>query len=421
MASAAALVVALVGASPAPSGTSAGAAVDTVYVVPTSVNGTCKHDVTYALGNWLLSVPNGTPGHDSVIELDPGACYEVNGSIWWRGARNIVLDGNGATIKQESVTVPDKIVGSKNNPAVAPYCGSTANMNDRYSAIYTNVLLLDFEGGCNITVENLKIIGTHTGIGTTSKLQPDTFISFSGTKRALVDNVTMRGPYGDYVDVGGLHEAVGYPAFNITIEHSTFADSGREGISEGGNAHRVTIEDNVFTGNFESTATVFDIEVDVVYRGAIDTDILITHNRIVGESYAFLLSAQTKAELQRVAFNDNTLTGSAQMRIYISPYPFGGGANNSIEIEGNTSDSASAWPWRSPVNVDNARDVLVKGNIDPVPLTKNHGKTVPFAAFTHERSNLACGNRTPSGVNNDAACPPVSPTITPPALAVLPS
>src|SRR5579863_3003840 len=70
-----ALVVALVAASPSPARIHAGAAAETahVYTVPASVNGTCKHDVTYAFGNWLLSIPNGTPGHDSVVKLNKGA------------------------------------------------------------------------------------------------------------------------------------------------------------------------------------------------------------------------------------------------------------------------------------------------------------------------------------------------------------
>jgi hypothetical protein len=373
----------------------------------------------------LLSVPNGTPGHDSVIKLNSGACYEVNGSIWWRGARNIVLDGNGATIRQKSVAIPDPIVGDRDNPNVAPVCGSNADKNSFYTGITSNVLLLSFEGGCNVTVENLTIHGMHTGIGTTSKYQPDTFITFYGTKRALVDNVTMRGPYGDYVDVSGLHETAGtsgnVPATDITVEHSTFANAGREGISETNGANRVTIEDNTFEGLFEGTATVFDIEVDVVYRGPVDTDILIAHNAIVGESYAFLLSAQTGAELRRVAFNDNTLTNGAQMRIYIAPHGFGGSVNNSVEVEGNTSEAASTWPDRSPINVYNTADVLVMGNTDPSPIYAGKPAGRPFAALNNARSDLACSNTTPHGAKMDVTCRRPHVTITPPTPAAMPS
>jgi len=423
LASGAALVVALFAASPSPSGTTAGAAAATnVYVVPASINGTCKHDVTYAFGKWLLSVPNGEPGHDSVIELNKGACYELNGSIWWRGPRYIVLDGNGATIKQESVTVPAPVVGGKDQPNVAPYCGSDAYKNNRYSGIYTNVLTLSVEGGCDITVENLRIVGRHTGIGTTSNFQPDTFLTFYGTKRALVKDVTMLGPFGDYVDASGLHEAPdgggGFPSWDITVEDCYFSGSGRQGISETNGAHRVTIEYNTFVG---ASDTMFDDETDVTYPAAIDTDILIAYNRIVGENYAFLLSAQTGTELQRVAFNDNTLVDGAQMRIYIAPHAFGGDVNNNVEIEGNTSEAASTWPWRSPVNVYNTVDVLVTGNTDPSPIFAGKPLHVPFAALSNGLSGLVCGNMVSGRVKADMECPPVQPSITPPAVATLPS
>jgi hypothetical protein len=418
----AALAVALVAASPSPSGNSAGAAAETVYVVPASVNATCKHDVTYALGNWLLSVPNGTPGHDSVAELGKGACYELNGSIWWRGPRFIVLDGNGATIRQESVKVPAPEVGGKDKPKIAPYCGSGAYRNNRYSGIYKTVLMFSVEGGCDITVENLKIDGTHTGTGTTPNLQPDTFLTFYGTQRALVDNVTMSRPYGDYVDASGLHEAPGggggFPATDVTVEHCTFGGSGRQGISETNGAHRVTIEYNTFYG---AADTVFDDETDVTYKAPIDTDILIAHNQIVGQKYGFLMSAQTGTELQRVAFIDNTLTDGAQMRIYLAPHAFGKGLNNNVEIEGNTSEASSAWPSRSPVNVFNTVNVLVAGNTDPPPIFAGKPSGRPFAALANAQSDLACGNTTPRGADSDSSCPVQLPEVTPPAVAALPS
>ncbi len=417
-----ALVVALVAASPSPSRISAVAAAETVYVVPGSVNGNCSHDVTNALGNWLLSIPNGTPGHDSVAELNKGACYELNGSIWWRGPRNIVIDGNGATIKQESVTVPDAVVGGLDNPNVAPYCGSDAYKNDRYSGVYTNVLMLSVDGGCDITVENLRIDGAHTGVGTTSNLQPDTFLTFYGTQRALVEDVSMSSPYGDYVDASGLSEAPGggggFPSTDITVEHCTFGGSGRQGISETNGAHRVTIEHNTFYG---ASATLFDDETDVTYAAPIDTDILIAHNTIVGESYAFLVSAQTGTELQRVAFNDNTLIDGAQMRIYIAPHAFGNGVNNDVEIEGNTSEASSTWPWRSPVNVYNTVNVLVTGNTDPPPTYAGKPADVPFATLANAQSNVACNNTTLGGANVDTICAGRSPAVAAPAVAALPS
>jgi hypothetical protein len=389
---------------------------------PAHINATCAHDVTQPLGNWLLSVPNGTPGHDTVVKLKKGACYELDGSIWWRGPRNIVLDGNGATIKQETVTEPAPTVGGENNPAIAPYCGSRAFMDDDYTAITTNVLMLSVEGGCDITVENLTIIGRHIGTGTSGTYQPDSFISFYGTQRGLVKSVHMVGPYGDYVTATGLHEAgptSEYPATDLTVEDCLLTGSGRQGISATGNVHRMTIIRNTFTGAF-TTASLFDIEDDAIYPAVSDSDIQIAHNKIEGESYAFLLSAQTGAELERVAFNHNILTGGAQMRIFISPHAFGGTADNSIEIEDNTSQAASTWPGgRAPVNVYNTVDVLVANNVDPRPTYAGTG--YPFARFNDGKTDLSCGNTTPGGKAFGAACPSPLPVIAFPTVATLPT
>ena len=327
----------------------------TVFVAPASINATCGKDVTWALGKWLLSVPNGKPGNDNVAELPAGACYLVNGSIWWRGARDIVLDGNGATLRQTS-TVPGVVVGGLDNLAVVPYCGKpTAYRNSNYSGPRGIVLMLSFEGGCNITVENLRFTGTHVTYGMTDRgATPDSFLTFYGTQRALVTHVMMTGPWGDYVDVTGLSEAgfngASYPGTDVTVEDSWFSDAGREGIAEV-NAHRVLITDNRFTGSARMlTATLFDIEQDVIYVYPNETDINITGNEIEGASYCFLVSAQTGSVLQRIAFTDNVLSHGAQMKIYITPHEYGR-VHPSIDIlvAGNTASAVPIGWNRSSV------------------------------------------------------------------------
>lgn len=394
---------------------------------PATINTTCSTDDTEALGTWLLSVPNGTPGHDNIAKLKKGACYEINGSIWDRGAHNIILDGNAATIRQENVaTTGDKwvTVGGKDNPAVAPYCGRpTALMNDSYTAITTNVLLLSFEGGCDITIENLTILGQHNTVGTTGAFQPDTFVNFYGTQRALVKDVKFVGPYGDYVDGNNIHEVNGgYPATDITVEDSKFENSGRSGIAVTNGTYRLTVEDDTFTVTSDKvlSASVFDDETDVIYPAPIDTDLLYQHNKFIGEGYAYLLVAITGTEMQRIAFLDNTLTAGAQMRIDLDPHDFGGTVNNNVEIEGNTSTASTTWPnnW-SPVNVHNVTDVLVEGNTDAPPSYAGTGH--PFASFYGKGVTLACGDKTPTGTALDAACPTPLPVITPPVLPTLPS
>jgi hypothetical protein len=397
------------------------------YSPPTTINTTCSADDTQTLGTWLLSIPNGTPDHDSIIKLKKGGCYDVNGSWWWRGAHNIVLDGNGATIKQAtpSPSTPWVTVGGRNNPAVAPICGSTAYMDNAYSGLTSTVLLLGLEGGCDITIENLTIIGTHKTGGDPEPhafYQPASFISLYGAKRVLIDHVIEKGPYGDFVTIDGFHEAPGgggnYPSTDITIENSSLTDAGRAGISVTNGGQRVLVTDNTISGaGFDA----FDFEQDVVYPCYCEEDINITKNTIVGigggSGYAFLIAADTGSEVQRVAFTDNALTKGAQMRIYLNPHAFGGTINNSVVIEGNKSTSSSSWPGRSPVNVFNMTSVLVTGNVDPPPAYGGTG--YPFA--TLPKGSLACGDKTPAGKATDGVCPSPLPTITAPFAPVLPS
>jgi hypothetical protein len=392
----------------------------TTFTPPKTIDTTCKVDDTASLGAWLMSVRDGTPGHDSIAKLKKGACYLVNGSWWWRGARNIDLDGNGATIRETSTTVPDTVVGGRDNPSVAPYCGSTAYMNDLYSGITSQVELLTLDGGCDLTIKDLTITGSHSSkSGDTPALQPDSFISIDGAQRVLLLDDTEHGPWGDFVTISGLHEAPGggggMPSTDVTIEHSRFSYAGRMGISETNGAHRVLISQDTFQG---AGLTMFDDETDVTYAAAIDTDIDITHDKIIGQNYGYLFAAYTGTELQRVAITDLQLVTGAQIRIFVAPHNFGGSANANVLISGNTSTASSTWPNRSPVNVLNTVDVLVMGNTDPLPSIGGTG--YPFATLG-KSSSLACGNKTPTGVAFDAACPSQLPAIVPPAVPALPN
>jgi hypothetical protein len=399
-----------------------------VYAIPKTINDTCAHDVTYAFGKWLLSIPNGTPGHDHIAKLHKGGCYTLAGEIWWRGAQDIVLDGNGATLKQPTPnpTAKPEVVGGLNIPTVNPYCGSKLGipyMNSAYSGVTSTVLMVATEGGCDLTFENLKIVGTHPKGGDPSPnsfYQPASFIQIDGTQRVLINHVTERGTYGDFVSITGFHEAPGggggMPSTDVTIENGNFTYAGRTGISETNGAHRVLITKNVFDG---AGLTMFDTEQDVTYPGYAEEDINITGNTITGfGNYGFLYAALTGSEIQRNAFTDNTLTNGAQFRFTMEPHAFGGMINNNFLVAGNTSIASSTWPDRSPVNIFNVYgpSVLVMDNTDPLPTYGGAGR--PFANVP--KGALACGDVTPTGAALDPACPAVLPVITPPQPAALP-
>ena len=235
--------------------------------------------------------------------------------------------------------------------------------------LYTQDEKLDImwlvEGGCDLTFENMTIVGGNQG-SPGKAYEQDSFISFDGTQRALVHGVTMRGPYGDYVDMSGLHEAPdgggAYPSTDVTIRDCRFSGAGRQAIAVV-LAKRVVVEDNTI---LSASATVFDVEFDSEIPAGIQTDILISHNTIVGQHFAFLLAAITAAKIERLRFTGNQMTEGAQMRIWIDPEI----VSNDIRIDHNVSTGVTSWPRRASVTLYGTTSAEVDDNTVLVPIYK---------------------------------------------------
>jgi hypothetical protein len=248
----------------------------------------------------------------------------------------------------------------------------------------------------------------------------------------------MHGPYGDYIDVQGLHEAPdgggAYPGEDVKIENSGFWGSGRDGIAVV-LAQRVTVEHNTF---YSAVDTIFDLEFDSFTAAGLQSDIYIAHNAIVGQHYAFSLAAITAARLQRIAFVDNSLRRGAQLRIDIAPAQL----SHDIVILGNTVSEAATWPGRPTISVHDATETLIERNTVPMfwwkPGEQFGGPFAQIASGTIERNvfvpetmerqtggilvnegGVACSNKTSRGRLLDRICS-TQPTVTMPLLAVPP-
>jgi hypothetical protein len=431
------------------------------YTPPVTINTTCATDDTHPLLSWFYSLPQGSPQLPTIVRFSSHACYLVNGELYLRGFRSLYIDGEGATFKQDtprtcpehgnycmgggSVTETDPT----NNPATAPYCGSTAYKNDWSSEDLNVDTMWWFEGGCDITLTDLTIDGTNNGAPGGPRMQ-DSFVGFAGTQRALVDDVTMSGPYGDYVDAAQLHEAAPLTseATNVTVTQSSFRGAGRQGFGIIG-ASRVAITDNHIYG---AAATVFDIEIDnpePIGSHEQQDDIDISRNVIVGFNFSYLLSAQTVAEVNRLAFDDNSLIDGAQLRIVIAPWS----KSTDIQIAGNTAQQPSTQPFADVVLKEQhgatISGVVVRDNTVPI-YEYSHTIGQPFVSFdsandwvadntlrpveylglryyagsisvrTSDSPGVACGDRTSAGARLDPACRTALPAITAPAPPELP-
>ncbi len=330
---------------------------------PASINTSCTADDTRALGEFFYGLHLSASGRTTVVNFGKD-CLQVDGTLFLRGLENLSIEGGTWEEAQAHDVASGDWTGV--GPRRPAYCGSSkypADVQDTYT-LDRFTLMWAFEGGCDITMKDMTITGPNTAASSGHlELEQDTFVTFYGTQRALVDNVTMRNPYGDYLDASFLHEVPGgleylFPATDITVENCRLSGSGRQGLSVI-LGRRIAFDHNTILG---ADATVFDIEADAI--GGYETDISITDNTVVGFHYAYLLSAQTGASIDRLAFTGNRMTDGAQMRVVIVDRL----AGSNVRISHNSATAAdTASDYKQPaIRISGISDVEVDDNIIPV-------------------------------------------------------
>jgi len=214
-------------ASPAPDPTAAPAPTPSGIAVPASIDATGTTNVSAALNAWLATVPDG-----STIVFKAGGIYQVQPGVRLTSRHNLVLEGNGATIK---------------------------NVGWERSA-------LGLLGGDHITVRNLTLLGDNPDAGTANAYhsggqEGSAGVWLKGVSNIELANVTISGAWGDCLFVGS--GATGW-SDTVSFHDSTCRLNGRQGVVV--NAGRnVTIQ----RVNFDQIALyVLDIEPDYVDEGA---------------------------------------------------------------------------------------------------------------------------------------------------------
>src|SRR5205823_4356653 len=167
-------------------------------------------------------------------------------------------------------------------------------------------------------------------------------------------------PYGDFVNIDKQKRIW---AQNVTVRDSTFARSGRQGMSITG-ARSVVIEHNHITDVARST---FDVEPDGARGGA--RDVTIRDNDIGPTNNRVLASAGRPAPVDGISFEDNRLTTILNVQV-ITPV---GSRRSNIRIVGN----------RSSVTTNHA-PVVTLARVDGGEISGNHqefvaGKTITDA------------------------------------------
>jgi hypothetical protein len=161
-----------------------------VYSLPASVASDCSGDVTPALSKWISSVPD-----NSTLMLGKGACYRVDGSLAITNRRNLMLEGNGATLK--------------------------ATTRGTRTRIYFGI-----DNSENIIVRNLIVKGANPRAGATraaylEELEAQHGFNLGGVRHVLLDGVQASDVYDFvYISSSGQGPTRGQSSEHVAVVRS---------------------------------------------------------------------------------------------------------------------------------------------------------------------------------------------------------
>lgn len=295
-----------------------------VRVVPGTIDATGASDVTTALNRFFAEVPDG-----HVIELSPGATYRVEGTLYLRDRRDVVLDGNGAQI-----------------------FATTDGARDRSH--------LSVEGGSGIVIRDLVVKGAHPSGGT----EPEAWrtdkafqhgVRILGAKDVELDRIGVTDAFGDLVYVGWDDD--GTWSENVWIHDSILARNGRQGIAITA-GRNVVIERNIISDTRRAT---IDLEPDTPSYGAENIHIL---DNVIGRGTLRFIAAHGNGPVERVVVARNVLRGRD---LAIDVEPPDGERRSGFWLLGNESDTEAG---SNPLRFTRLDGVVVRGNVQPVHGTR---------------------------------------------------
>jgi hypothetical protein len=272
--------------------------------------------------HWLATVPN-----NSTARFWPNACYVVNRLVRVGDRQRLTIDGNGSTFHR------------------------TRFLPGAPASIWR------FEGGSNLTLENMTIRGTDpTDSYNSSKVQEHA-IGVYGVQTFVATNITASHVWGDCLTDGfDWRTRPPTPPNQITFQNST-CDSGRQGVSAiTGNGFYV--RSNTFLG---SRFTEIDLEPDT--DNEILTNVMIDGNSFyhpewqVGPEVSIAGCLISIVEITNNRDIASTTSGPIQAS-HASP----GCYEHDLTVSGNTWLLNSYGAYGAPVEVRQWRQVTVSNN-----------------------------------------------------------
>ncbi len=313
-----------------------------VVRVPSSIDYKGRRDVSSQLQRFINRVPN-----NSRIVFRGRGVYRLRHGINLSNRRNLVLDGNGATLRAR---------------------GSASRPLDSVFAL--------MQGSRNLRFRDFTLVGNNRNAGTARAFGGGEHLHgfyIGGATDILIEDVIIRNFPGDCVYIGTNSGTTW--SRNITFQDSRCSGTGRHGV--GIIAARDTLIQRV---TFDKIGfMVVDIEPNRRVEGAIDT--VIRNNKVgtYGHTNRFVswfvaASAGARgAPVRNLTISGNKVTGVARAgydrtALGISVIIDGGtGPRSNIGIRNNTSTrTVSRTMHGAPILIRNASGVTVTGNRQPM-------------------------------------------------------
>ena len=289
-----------------------------VYMIPFDIPHSCASDASTRIAQWLATVPD-----NATARFLLGGCYLLNGSVAVANRTGLVIDGNGSTFKR-----------------IVPVPGAR---------------IWRFDFGSNLTIKNMKIVGTDPNHVYNATNATEHAIAVYGVQGFVASGITATQVWGDCLIATHGDSPQTLPT-NVTFQNST-CDSGRQGVSVIVGSG-FTFRGNTFLGSaFDDINVEPDVSTQAVSNLVIDANTLDHPAWMVGAELSIEGCHTTNVQITNNK-DRNVPSASAPVWIYTKP----GCTSSGVTLSGNTWLLNSANGHLAPIDVSNWSDVRIEGD-----------------------------------------------------------
>jgi Right handed beta helix region len=340
-----------------------------VSATPASIASDCSADVTSSLQAWFDSTLD-----NNVLTFPKDACYRIEDTLRLAQRRDLVIEGNGATLQATTVGA-----------------GGRIRVRGRSHLLISQ--------SHNIVLRDLIVRGANPHAGTGAQAYQPAYeaqhaFSLSADDGVTLDRVQAYDVYGDFVYVGGRN---GTPSKHITVKDSKFARNGRQGISVT-NGEDVDIIDNEIR---DVARSLIDLEPNSRRQEA--RRIRIDGNTTGAVRNFWLANKGSGINIGNVTVSGNTMRAASGGLVFVygpafgkrGPYVF---TDNQFQVTGvvTDEDATGVFVFR------NAQGIEISKNTVRAPVLRR----MPAVELRGSSDVVVAGNRftgTAEPVKADAA------------------